>query len=268
MAPENKYLYNGKELNGDYEINLMDYGARWYDGAIGRFTGVDPLASERSWVSPYNYVQNNPILRIDPTGALDWIYDQQEDGSYQRREGVENDGGENHHTFHNNDGTTTYVNTKEGTCVTVCQDEINQQVDELEVTKVHQIGITAAAGSPGGLTLSGGFAWDSKGNLNPYGNIGFFHGLEVTAGVEYTQSRSKTNDSDFSIYSLEGTGVNYNGGLFFIDAGFGSDTQGNGNYSENKEATYNSYSGGLSLGIPIGASRSVEQTKIFRLFGN
>ncbi|MCB9293878.1 MAG: RHS repeat-associated core domain-containing protein [Lewinellaceae bacterium] len=71
VAPENKYLYNGKELNGDYEINLMDYGARWYDGAIGRWTAVDPLAEERSWVSPYNYVQNNPILRIDPDGALD-----------------------------------------------------------------------------------------------------------------------------------------------------------------------------------------------------
>lgn len=33
------------------------------------------MAEQRSWVSPYNYVQNNPILRIDPTGALDWIED-------------------------------------------------------------------------------------------------------------------------------------------------------------------------------------------------
>ena len=39
------------------------------------------MADQRSWVSPYNYVQNNPLSRIDPTGALDNpIYD--EDGNF------------------------------------------------------------------------------------------------------------------------------------------------------------------------------------------
>jgi len=32
---------------------------------------VVPLADQRSWVSPYNYVQNNPISRIDQDGRLD-----------------------------------------------------------------------------------------------------------------------------------------------------------------------------------------------------
>jgi hypothetical protein len=32
---------------------------------------VDPLADARNWVSPYNYVQNNPLNRIDPDGAFD-----------------------------------------------------------------------------------------------------------------------------------------------------------------------------------------------------
>jgi hypothetical protein len=35
---------------------------------------VDPLAEKRSWVSPYNFVQNNPINRVDPDGRLDdWV---------------------------------------------------------------------------------------------------------------------------------------------------------------------------------------------------
>ena len=34
------------------------------------------MTHKRSWVSPYNFVQNNPITRVDPTGALDApIYD-------------------------------------------------------------------------------------------------------------------------------------------------------------------------------------------------
>ena len=65
----NRYRYNGKELES--ATGFYEYGARWYDAAVGRWNAVDPLADQRSWVSPYNYVQNNPILRIDPTGALD-----------------------------------------------------------------------------------------------------------------------------------------------------------------------------------------------------
>ena len=73
---DNRYLYNGKELQDEslagVNLDWYDFNLRYYDPQIARFTTMDPLAEERLWISPYNFVQNNPINRIDPSGALDW----------------------------------------------------------------------------------------------------------------------------------------------------------------------------------------------------
>ncbi len=52
------------------------------------FINVDPLAHMRSWVSPYNFVQNNPISRIDPDGRLDDWIENEETGQVEWREEV------------------------------------------------------------------------------------------------------------------------------------------------------------------------------------
>ncbi|MDF1697522.1 MAG: hypothetical protein P1U56_16885 [Saprospiraceae bacterium] len=74
IGDKTKYTYNGKELVDDLDINLNDYGARYYDPAIARFTTIDPAAEEYAPISGYSYVANNPIIFTDPTGA--YIVDQ------------------------------------------------------------------------------------------------------------------------------------------------------------------------------------------------
>ncbi len=56
------------------EGNAISFKYRIHDSRLGRFLSIDPLAHEREWVSPFNFCQNSPLSRIDPTGALDeWV---------------------------------------------------------------------------------------------------------------------------------------------------------------------------------------------------
>jgi RHS repeat-associated protein len=69
----NLYGYNDKEWNNDFGLGLNDYGARFYDPAMARFTSIDPMAEKFIDINPYNYVKNNPVNMIDPTG-MESIY--------------------------------------------------------------------------------------------------------------------------------------------------------------------------------------------------
>ncbi len=66
----NKFLYQGKEMMDDQNINIYDFHARGYDSAIGRTWQVDPMAEMFYSLSPYSWVANNPIRFIDPTGMV------------------------------------------------------------------------------------------------------------------------------------------------------------------------------------------------------
>jgi RHS repeat-associated protein len=58
------HLYTAKELT-KRDLNLYNFGARWYDMSLGRWMVHDPAYQ---FASPYLAMGNNPVSFIDPDG--------------------------------------------------------------------------------------------------------------------------------------------------------------------------------------------------------
>lgn len=64
--PTDRFQYNGKERVLD--LNLYEYGFRWYDPQTARFIQVDPLAMQYPFKTTYDYAENEPVRNIDLDG--------------------------------------------------------------------------------------------------------------------------------------------------------------------------------------------------------
>jgi RHS repeat-associated protein len=104
-SKDNKYQYNGKELNEDFGLNWSDYGARWYDAAVGRWNGIDNAANSYSNYSPYIYAMNDPLKFVDADGND--IYITMADGSIIRIK--DNEKKDQFHVISNKEGRSVFV---------------------------------------------------------------------------------------------------------------------------------------------------------------
>jgi len=111
-AGRQDYLYNGKEWNEDLGLDWYDYGGRYYDPAIGRFTGIDPLAEvEPAW-TPYRYAFNNPLIYIDPDGLFE---SKKEAKQYAKKHDIRTGWFSGNKIREQNDGTFAIENDREKT---------------------------------------------------------------------------------------------------------------------------------------------------------
>ena len=67
----NNVRFHGKPV--DQTTGLSEFGARWYDGQLGRFMGVDPAGFDEGNLHSFNryaYGNNNPYKYVDPDGRM------------------------------------------------------------------------------------------------------------------------------------------------------------------------------------------------------
>ena len=126
-----------------------------------------------------------------------------------------------------------------------------------KVRNVHQVGATFSAAYFGGIMVEIGFSWSDLRDISIYWTQGIGGGNDLSLGVMYT-----LNQSDHVLFStthLEGPAVVMNGGVGVVDFGRGW------NYTDTSNpvnATYNTLSGGLSVGQPAGFMVTHEETFI------
>src|SRR5690554_4206053 len=155
----NPYKFNGKEL--DEETGLYYYGARYYNPRTSVWLSVDPLAEVQPNKTPYHFVSNNPINRIDPTGMLDNpIYD--EDGNFL---GTDDQGLQGKAIIMNKDNFTQGMSHEDALSHSLGAGGLNE--GGLDKLLTHKAGLKDRPDWDGYLTFSEVTKWSNQGNGEP-----------------------------------------------------------------------------------------------------
>lgn len=69
---DNKYKFEGRELQDELGLNVYPFKYRTYDPALGRFWSVDPVAENYPHNGVYNFAENRVVESIDLEGKESW----------------------------------------------------------------------------------------------------------------------------------------------------------------------------------------------------
>jgi hypothetical protein len=201
---------------------------------------IDPLAEKRSSISGYNYVQNNPLARIDPDGKLDeWV--KTEDNTYVWDDRVTDQASavEHHGENAKHVGASATVQSVSGGEVL---DSVNLNSDGT-VTKN---GTTLAQGSSESFTNAAGSSFQSRQTEGSFVGVGYNFALLGGFGLDIGLVMDAVGNSDFYI--------NFNGNLGFgggLGLNVGSVLPTGGNQFLTSDFAGNSSSYSIGVTTPI-----------------
>jgi RHS repeat-associated protein len=197
LETENRFLYNGKELQDDLDLEWYDYGMRFYDPQLGRFHTQDRFSEKYYDLSPYQYAANNPILFIDVNRDslnVAQLRDYNADANDALVSDLQGKSGLTLTTDEN--GNVTYATDKKGRAV-VSRDEngnkIGSRAARKSLTKIIDSETTISVGGTDGLTRT-----DMDG-ADP--NLILFNPEQMQSAMDVTNMSSDLNPTTFG-YAL------------------------------------------------------------------
>jgi len=269
-----RFKFTGKER--DSETGFDYFGARYYSSDISVWLSVDPLASKYPSTSPYAYVENNPVMYIDPNGMFKtWIgaffYKLKNGGEIRKDPTKDKDAwfvGKTigHGTVKGKDGKTKKGEVTKGVDgVSVYYKRVFKRESKVNVRGV-SIDFAISWGQKGiinGVNLSLLFEDDNFGaTFTTYKNG---DGYEVTVlGASYVTIES-TGESEAKIEDTYGPGDTWAGGVWWFNGSI------SGNNGAPVPSSFKMISKGLALGAPVSASHYDTFTGGYtwkELFGN